>query len=878
MKRLKQTLAIVLTVVMLVATVPFTVNAADKAISFSIATVNENEYNDYMPILQGDKVTVDLKVSRDATDLLTGFVTCFSFDSNALTYGGVTFPDFWTKKQAIEYESDGYYMIYAMTSEPVTEEETVVATITFVASTTFSGTTQITTGMGNNAIIIADEEGISHNNRVTPQGCGITIRTAVNKNALLLKIAQADDLIETDYTANSWAEFSPYLSSAKLVYDDQLATQNDIDTALAELTTAFDVLVERGDLQPLDELVTRANVALRDNKYTEETKQVLSEAIDAAEAVLDKAENASKAEVDEQITLLTAALQGLKTIDLTVKFLNHDGSTFGEPQTVAYGGSATTPAENPVKPSTDEFDYRFDGWEEEYSNVTTDLEIHPIFTPVKRSYDITFYKEDGVTPISTITKEYGYVITEADVPEAPVKPDDEYFYWSFDKWSPEFANVTGPASYTATYKSEVRKYEIEFRNYNGDFLYKYDLGFGEAVADPVTAEHIPTPVKPATDEKTYTFIGWSPSLAAVNGNQVYTAQFSDETNAYTVSFYNWDGTLLKDYSLDYGAAVFDPIVADGLATPTRANDELYSYTFKGWTPELAETVTGPLNYTADFDRELLPASYALVDEQIALADALNPADYTLVSFARVTAAKNAVVRDYTIDKQDDVNAMATAIDNAIKALVSPTEYDKAWDKCAAVTNNDANLYEPDSYTAFRDAMNDIGAKQDFDNELATQAQVDAATKKLNDAFDLLKTATLIIDSTEGKTLILDNTALLISNNTNSITTELFANDGGANTAILAFYDLNGNEVTNQKKSIGTGFKVDLIQGGKIEESKYIVIYGDVDGDGQISISDIALARKIAVSEEGYSEYAIAAAKCGGDTVDINAIINLAKAI
>ena len=69
-----------------------------------------------------------------------------------------------------------------------------------------------------------------------------------------------------------------------------------------------------------------------------------------------------------------------------------------------------------------------------------------------------------------------------------------------------------------------------------------------------------------------------------------------------------------------------------------------------------------------------------------------------------------------------------------------------------------------------------------------------------------------------------------------------------------------------------------MQGGQVKETRYLVIYGDIDGDGQISISDIALARKMSNSVDGYSDFAVAAAKCGGDSVDVNAIINLAKAI
>ena len=61
------------------------------------------------------------------------------------------------------------------------------------------------------------------------------------------------------------------------------------------------------------------------------------------------------------------------------------------------------------------------------------------------------------------------------------------------------------------------------------------------------------------------------------------------------------------------------------------------------------------------------ADYTKVDEAIAKANALNKDNYE--DFTAVEAAVNAVVRDKNITKQDEVDAMAKAIDDAIAALV-----------------------------------------------------------------------------------------------------------------------------------------------------------------------------------------------------------------
>ena len=66
------------------------------------------------------------------------------------------------------------------------------------------------------------------------------------------------------------------------------------------------------------------------------------------------------------------------------------------------------------------------------------------------------------------------------------------------------------------------------------------------------------------------------------------------------------------------------------------------------------------------------ADYTKVDEAIAKANALNKDAYT--DFTAVEAAINTVVRDKNITEQDEVDAMAQAIENAITALVKkPTE-------------------------------------------------------------------------------------------------------------------------------------------------------------------------------------------------------------
>ena len=94
------------------------------------------------------------------------------------------------------------------------------------------------------------------------------------------------------------------------------------------------------------------------------------------------------------------------------------------------------------------------------------------------------------------------------------------------------------------------------------------------------------PTRAATAQYTYTFAWWNPEVAKITKKTVYTATYTSTVNQYTVTFVDEDGTTeLDEQTLDYWAT---PVYAG--ETPTKESTAQYTYTFSGWTPEIA-TVT-----------------------------------------------------------------------------------------------------------------------------------------------------------------------------------------------------------------------------------------------------------------------------------------------
>ncbi|MBQ7531394.1 MAG: hypothetical protein IJT12_06770 [Paludibacteraceae bacterium] len=270
----------------------------------------------------------------------------------------------------------------------------------------------------------------------------------------------------------------------------------------------------------------------------------------------------------------------------TITFQNEDGTTI-EAKEWEYGATPVAPSD-PTKDATAQYTYTFAGWDNEIVAVTGEATYKATFTATTCTYTITWVDGDGKT---ILTEQVAYGETPAYAGATPTKTaTDEYTYEFSNAWSPAIEPVTGDATYTALFTETAvtpSTYTITYVDDEGNVLF-YEVYTHGQTPDPAT------PGKESTAQYDYTFSGWSPAIVPATSDATYQATFTATVRSYTITFVNEDGTVLYSEVLEYGQT--PEYVGE---TPVKAEDQNYTYTFSGWTPEIG-MVEGAATYTATY--------------------------------------------------------------------------------------------------------------------------------------------------------------------------------------------------------------------------------------------------------------------------------------
>ncbi|MDR1764862.1 MAG: InlB B-repeat-containing protein, partial [Lachnospiraceae bacterium] len=275
--------------------------------------------------------------------------------------------------------------------------------------------------------------------------------------------------------------------------------------------------------------------------------------------------------------------------DLTVRFLDWDGTVLDTITDVVYG-TGVTPPDDPTRAG-----YSFDGWDADYTNITADIDIYATYVP---TYTVTYEDPDGRASAPVDPNAYRAGDTATVLYGMP----NDVGEFSFKGWTLTGAAgvvypVGTPASFTVT--GDITLYAVWQENF---YTVVYEPGDkGTWITSPSSPywhaglqAWTPTPAAPTDDLLThvagYRFVGWSPAInptvdpADASGTEiVYTAQW-EFINDLTVRFLDWDGTVLDTITdVAYGSGVTPP------GDPSREG-----YLFTGWDADYT-------NITASID-------------------------------------------------------------------------------------------------------------------------------------------------------------------------------------------------------------------------------------------------------------------------------------
>ena len=369
-------------------------------------------------------------------------------------------------------------------------------------------------------------------------------------------------------------------------------------------------------------------------------------------------------------------------------FKNEDGTEVQSGKE-SYGATPAYTGPAPTKAPTTENEFTFAGWKDSSDtqyplgtnlpSVTGTATYTAYYTSGPRHYTITWVDGNG-NSLGTDSVAYG--ATPAYTGDTPTKTATAQYTYTFNEtWSPAITTVSGDATYTAQFNATVNEYEITWIDGNGNSLGTDSVAYG---ATPAYSGAEPT--KTATDEFTYSFNNtWSPEIVPVTQAATYTAQFTETTRTYTITW-NYKDTNGSDTSttttVAYGHMPTPPEALSG----TQYHDGATTYTLSGWTPTL-ESVTGTAAYTATYiegDRTV-DVTWKYYDAEGTLQTNTVPAAYDVAPTAPVSEGYQTESTVYTLTGWNDgtdtyTTLPAVTVDTTFTAVYSEAvrEYTIKW--------------------------------------------------------------------------------------------------------------------------------------------------------------------------------------------------------
>ena len=361
----------------------------------------------------------------------------------------------------------------------------------------------------------------------------------------------------------------------------------------------------------------------------------------------------------------------------TVTWKNYDGSILEVDENVIQGDTPTFNGLEPTRAATAQYNYVFNGWSPVVTPVNGNTEYTATFKEETRKYTVTWKNYDG----SILDSEevlYGTIPTYNG--DTPTRGDTVEHTYTFEGWSPNVVEVSESISYVASFKEEKRKYNVTWKDEDGNILRVDSIAYGDT---PNYGESVPT--KDNTAQYAYSFDKWVPAISKVVGDMEYTAVFNREIRKYTITWLDEDGTVLEiDENIPYG-----DIPHYNGDIPSKEGARGVDYVFDGWDTDIAY-VQGDKTYTATFKEK------------------------AYFSFKKI----NYEMEDgYTLNDINGAPWINANIDGEIDKIKKPSPKDDffAFANYERIKENGGSAFNAAQYQA-RDVLNDVLADPDIENK------------------------------------------------------------------------------------------------------------------------------------------------------------------
>ncbi|WP_202707443.1 InlB B-repeat-containing protein, partial [Sporosalibacterium faouarense] len=195
----------------------------------------------------------------------------------------------------------------------------------------------------------------------------------------------------------------------------------------------------------------------------------------------------------------------------------------------------------------------------------------------KQKYTVTFKDYNG-------NELYKQTVTKGNKAIAPAAPTREGY--TFTGWDKDFSNITSNLIITAKYK--INQYKVSFESNGGSKVNLIIEDYGSKISKPT-----------APTKEGYTSGGWYKEAELKNmwdfdsdtipANDI-TLYAKWNIKAFTVTFTDYDKTIIKIETVNYGSSATAP------ENPTRSG-----YTFKEWDKDFSN-ITSDLTVTANYSK------------------------------------------------------------------------------------------------------------------------------------------------------------------------------------------------------------------------------------------------------------------------------------